>query len=200
LLKAVSTDMAEVALTPEELTLYTNEVMPLIRAKVPPEYQARADAAVKQTLAKAKARFAPTVFKGVKVMDGLGLAEGNPKDFNLTTFRKEYTATGWQDSPIANFTTSQNTYLVIVGYEDPEPVNVIRKVQWTVAGNTLPIEDVTLLAEKPTQKMGTEPIIVAPRTLVDLDVEVRPTGWSSFKPLFFVIAPRDYLISRTFLS
>jgi len=200
LLKAVSTDMAEIALTPEELTLYTNEVMPLIRAKVPPEYQARADAAVKQTLATAKARFAPTVFKGVKVMDGLGLAEGNPKDFNLTTFRREYTATGWRDSPIANFTTSQYTYLVIVGYEDPEPVNVIRKIQWDVAGKTLPIEDVTLLAEKPTQKIGTEPIIIAPRTLVDLDVEVRPTGWSSFKPLFFVIAPRDYLISRTFLS
>jgi len=192
--------MAEIALEPGEETLFANEVIPLIKSKVPEEYQARAEAAVREALAKAKARFAPTVFKGVKVMDGLGLAEGNPKDFNLTTFRTEYTATGWRDSPIANFTTSQYTYLVIVGYEDPEPVNVIRKIQWDVAGKTLPIEDVTLLAEKPTQKIGTEPIIIAPRTLVDLDVEVRPTGWSSFKPLFFVIAPRDYLISRTFLS
>jgi len=193
--------MAEVAaLSPKEEGAVTQQILPLLRTWLPEPLIPKAHAAIRKAIGMAKAKW-KAEFQGFYPAPGaIGCQVIAPKDFNITTFRKEYTATGWQDSPIANFTTSENTYIVIVGHQDPEFVIRLGDYQWEIGGEKQPVHHLEDMRKDAKHFQGCESFILGPKQTVDLDVNVVTTGYSEFKPIGLVIAPQFYLVSRTFIA
>ena len=165
-------------------------------------YSEGAKLAVADAIVDALSRFSPTKFGGTSPgKNEIGIRPLEARDFNIDSFRKNYTTTGWQASPINNFTLSKYTYIVIFAYEDPEPTPRVKEIQWTVGSSTWIPEPVgRILKESKDQKMGIEPIKLTPEQLVSLDVNIESVGYDSFQPVGMVIAPHTYLLSRTFKS
>lgn len=174
----------------------------LISELAVPPYTEGAKLAVAEAIADALKRFSPTEFGGTSpAKNEIGIRPLEARDFNIDTFRMNYTTTGWQAGPINNFTLSKYTYIVVFAYEDPEPTVRVKEIQWTVGSSTWIPEPVgKALRESKDQKMGIEPFKLIPDQLVTLDVNVETTGYDSFQPVGVVVAPHTYLLSRIFMS
>jgi len=181
---------------------YEAELERLVATLAIEPYKQVALEAVKTALRDALEKFRPTRFEGIDPSgNNLGIRALKAMDFNLSTFRKNYTSTGWQEGPIANATTSRLAYIVIFGYRNLEPTPRVREVQWDINGRKTAIFDLTEILETEKQEVGTEPFILEPGTAnVTMYVDVESTGYDWTEPIGVVIAPRKYLISRTFLS
>ncbi|MDI6708917.1 MAG: hypothetical protein QME47_07540, partial [Candidatus Thermoplasmatota archaeon] len=111
-------------------------IFQFVRQKIPEPFQERFLALVMDVVAECETRWKPKVLAVIPFYPKsgeLGLVEITPVlAFNISTFRKNYTATGWQIGPVAaDFTTSKNTQLVIGGLENREAVPRTVEIQWT---------------------------------------------------------------------
>ena len=178
------------------------EVERMISELAVPPFVEGAKLAVADAILDAVSRFSPTSFGGTSpAKNEIGVRPLEARDFNIDTFRMNYTTTGWQEGPIANFTLSKYTYIVVFAYEDPEPTPRVKEIQWTVGSSTWIPEPVgKRLKESKEQKIGIEPFKLTPEQLVNLDVNIESVGYDSFQPVGMVIAPHTYLLSRTFKS
>jgi len=190
----------EEALTPEEEAFIATEIEPYIRLKYPPEYQARVRDAVRKAVAKAKRKQAKR-FGGMAPPRGqLGIRVGiKPLDFNLTSWRTSLSA-GWQDR-ITDFDTSKLAHIVICKYVDYETVKRVVELQWQIAGEKYPVLDLAELKVNPKGEFYIDPMILNPATRIDaLSYNVEVAGYTSLQPDGFVVATKDYLMSRTYMA
>ena len=171
-----------------------------LREILPLDYLARFDGLLASVIADAERYFAPATLSPTpfKPEAGkIGIAVIGPKDFNIATFRKSYTATGWQDGAVVDFTTSKLAFIVVGGYQDREAVPKLTRVQWKVGPATVAPEDVTEIVKKGDHRLGVDPFSVSPETVIDLDVEAEATGYDHLKPLGVAVGTEPYISSRT---
>jgi len=106
--------------------------------------------------------------------------ELRPELFNKTTFRYNWASTGEQDCPW-NVKTAENTVLVIVGLQNPEPSPKTRYIYGKIGVDDLPVYYVRDLSGFRV-KVLPQPYILKPRTDIDLTVYVEATGYDELRP------------------
>jgi len=189
-------------LTAEEEALLKAQVLPILHTVLPEKFVPRALDTIRLAIEQSKKRHG-MAFGGILPASGqIGVHPLTPREFDLDatwTFRKEWTATGWQTLIDAK-TTSKYTHLVICAYENLEPTVRVLAVKETMGGVEHPIIDLTEIKKSDRQIQPIEPYIVSPISVATIEVFVESKGYDDTRPWGFVVAPYAYLVSKTFIA
>jgi len=91
--------------------------------------------------------------------------------------------------------------IVICKYVDYETVKRVVELQWQIAGEKYPVLDLAELKVNPKGEFYIDPMILNPATRIDaLSYNVEVAGYTSLQPDGFVVATKDYLMSRTYMA
>ena len=121
------------------------------------------------------------IIRPTKMQSGkFTIIELRPELFNKTTFRYNYTSTGAQSCPW-NVKTAEGTYLIIVGFQNPEPSPKTRLIYGKIGVDDLPTYYVGDLSGFRV-KVLPRPFDVKPRSDIDLTVYVDATGYDELRP------------------
>lgn len=189
----------------EEANLFNDQILPILKTRLLPDFVPRAAATLMDAVAQAKARFGVS-FGGLIPGPGqIGIAPLSGKDFNLTNtftgFRSNYTTANAITNVVSAATTSKFAFLVILAIADLEPVVRTRAVQFVVGGVTHPIVFLPELRASERQFQEMEPFIVSPAAVVTFGSFVgADVGFDEVFPWGFVVATQNYLISTTFVA
>jgi len=108
------------------------------------------------------------------------IIELRPELFNKTTFRYNWASTGEQSCPW-NVKTAEGTFLIIVGFQNPEPSPKTRYIYGKIGVDDLPtyfVGDLSGFRVKVLPKTFN----LKPRTDIDLKVYVEATGYDELRP------------------
>ncbi len=192
-------------LTPEEQLVFNQQVIPILRTRLLPDFVGRAASTLQDAISQAKARFG-VAFGGLIPGPGqIGIAPLSGKDFNLTNtftgWRANITAANAITNVASAITTSKFAFLVVLAIADLEPVVRSRAIQFVVGGVTHPIVFLPELRQSERQFQEIEPFIVSPAAVVTFGYFVGgDTGFDETFPWGFVVATQNYLISATFVA
>ncbi len=192
-------------LTGEEQLIFNQQILPLLRTRLLPDFVPRAAATLQDAISQAKARFG-VAFGGLIPGPGqIGVAPLSGKDFNLTNtftgFRSNYTTANAITNVVSAATTSKFAFLVIIGIADLEATPRTRAIQFVVGGVTHPIVFLPELRVSERQFQEVEPFIISPAAVVTFGSFVgADVGFDEVFPWGFVVATQNYLISTTFVA
>jgi len=193
------------SLSDEEQLIFDQQVMPLLKTRLLPDFVPRAAATLMDAIAQAKARFGQPFGGLIPTPGQVGMEPLSGKDFNLTNtftgFRSNYTSANAITNVVSAVTTSRFTFLVILAIADLEPIPRTRAVQFVVGGITHPIIFLPELRVSERQFQEIEPFIISPLSVVTFGSFVgSDTGFDEVFPWGFVIGTQNYLISTTFIA
>jgi len=208
---SVAAPVTKEPLTPEEESLLTEQVMPILRTRLPEPFIPRAMAAIKEAAEQSKKKHG-LAFGGMLPNAGqVGVAPISPRDFNIATssttgpwtWRKHNAATGWRTGANALVnaqTMSKYTHVVMLAYENLDPVPKTVATKETIGGVEHPIIDLSELKTTNKQLQAIEPYIIGPISVCTIEHFVDAIGYDELQPWGFVIAPYAYLISKVFIA
>jgi len=192
-------------LTTEEAVIFNEQVLPILKTRLLPDFVGRAAATLQDAISQAKARFG-VAFGGLIPGPGqIGIAPLSGKDFNLvntfTGFRSNYTSANAITNVVSAVTTSKFAFLVVLAIADLEPIPRTRAIQFVVGGVTQPILFLPELRVSERQFQEIEPFVISPAAVVTFGSFIgADTGFDEVFPWGFVVATQNYLISTTFVA
>ena len=201
----MSLAVAQATLTGEEEQIFQDQVMPMLRTRLLPDFVPRAASTIRSAIQQAKVRFGIPFGGLIPTGSQIGVAPLSGKDFNLTNtftgFRQNITSANAFTNVVSAITTSKFAYLVVLAIADIEPVVRTRAVQFTAGGITHPVIWLPELRSSERQFQEIEPFIISPASVATLGVFVgADTGFAELSPWGFVVATQNYLISTTFIA
>lgn len=129
------------------------------------------------------------LIKPTKMISGkYTIVDLRPELFNLTTFRKYWTSTGEQDCAWNVSSTSEKVYIVIIGFQNPEPSPKTRYVYGKIGVDDLPVLYVGDLSSYRV-KVLPQPFGIKPKTSIELKQYIEATGYDEFRPFGAAFVP-----------
>lgn len=136
------------------------------------------------------------IIKPTKLVSGkVTIVDLRPEIFGLTTFRKNWTATGEQ-ACVFNGNTKDKVVIVIVGFQNPEPSPKTKYVYGKIGVDDLPVYYVGDLSGFRV-KVLPQPYIIKPGASIDLKQYIEAPGYDDFRPYGLAFLPADLAAKLT---